>query len=166
MARAALLCRVPIPAGQIHRMAAERDDRDVAARDYQDTIARTFGVPPDGDPPVLDLVLLGMGADGHTASLFPHTEALLETRRWVARNPVPNLKADRMTMTLPLLNRARTLLFLVAGDDKAEALRDVLEGPPDPERLPSQAIRPAEGLLVWLVDEAAASKLEHRERQP
>jgi 6-phosphogluconolactonase len=165
MARAALLCRAPVPAGQIHRMAAERTDRDAAAREYADAVARTFGVPPDGDPPALDLVLLGMGADGHTASLFPHTEALRETRRWVVRNPVPKLKTDRMTMTFPLLNRASMVLFLIAGKDKAAVLQEVLEGPSDPERLPSQAIRPASGLLIWLVDEAAAAKRSRREGQ-
>ena len=122
-------------------------------------MAETFGVPPGGDPPAFDLILLGIAADGHTASLFPHTDALCETRRWVVRNHVPKLKADRLTFTLPILNRARTILFLVSGPDKAPTLRDVLEGPPDPERLPAQLIRPSGGRVVWLADGPAAAGL-------
>lgn len=100
-----------------------------------------------------------MGADGHTASVFPHTEALRETQRWVVRNHVPKLRTDRLTLTAPAINRAATVVFLVAGEDKAPALQDVLEGPPDPERLPAQLIRPTDGRLVWLVDRAAAGRL-------
>lgn len=159
MARAALLARVPVPAGQIHRMEAERPDRDAAARDYESVIAKTFAAAAGSEPPAFDLVLLGMGADGHTASLFPHTEALREARRWVVRNPVPKLQADRLTLTAPILNRARLILFLVAGADKAPALQEVLQGPRDPDRLPAQSIRPTAGHLVWLVDRAAAARL-------
>lgn len=159
MANQALLTKLAMPAAQVHRMEAERADRDVAARAYQAELARVFGVSLEGDPPVLDLVLLGMGADGHTASLFPHTAALKETRRWVVANHVPKLNADRLTMTYPMLNRAANVLFLVAGADKALVLVQVLEGPPDHDRLPSQAIQPAAGSLTWLVDAAAAASL-------
>jgi 6-phosphogluconolactonase len=159
MAREAMLAHLPIPAEHIHRMEAERPDRDAAARAYQDTIARVFyGKPTGPEPPALDLVLLGMGPDGHTASLFPHTDALRETMRWVVPNHVPQLNTDRLTLTRPILNRAREVLFLVAGADKAERLVEVLTGPADPMRLPSQSIQPA-GQLLWFVDRAAAERL-------
>ena len=159
MARAALLVRVPIPPEQVFRMAAEREDRDAAAREYEADIARSFGVPLDGEPPSFDLILLGMGPDGHTASLFPHTEAPRETRRWVVCNYVPKFKADRLTLTPPIINRSRLILFLVAGPDKAPALQAVLEGPSGPMEFPAQLICPATGRLVWMVDQAAASRL-------
>jgi 6-phosphogluconolactonase len=158
MAREALLERVPVPATQAHRMEAERPDRDAAARDYQAVIARVCGVSAGGPPPALDLVLLGMGPDGHTASLFPGTAALDETVRWCVTNHVPKFAADRLTLTVPLLNRARQVLFVVAGTDKAVPLAEVLEGPPDPHRLPAQLIKP-DGRLVWFVDRLAAAKL-------
>jgi 6-phosphogluconolactonase len=154
MAREAMLAKVPIPAEHIHRIEAERSDLDVAARDYQAVLARIL----PSELPALDLVLLGMGPDGHTASLFPHTDALRETARWVVPNHVPQLHTNRLTLTLPILNRAREVLFLVAGSDKAERLAEVLASPADPTRLPSQSIQPA-GQLVWYVDRAAADRL-------
>lgn len=158
-ARSNLLDRVPIPTDQVHRMHAERDGLDVVARQYEAEIAWTFGVTRAGQPPAFDLILLGMGSDGHTASLFPHTEAIRETRRWVVGNFVPTLRAHRLTLTAPILNRGLTVLFMVSGADKAPVLREVLEGPPDPERLPAQLIRPVAGHLIWLVDHTAASQL-------
>jgi 6-phosphogluconolactonase len=142
----------------VHRLEAERGDREAAAREYEMDIAHVFGGNAGGEPPSFDLILLGMGPDGHTASLFPHTKALEETMRWVVVNHVPQLSADRLTLTRPILNRAREVLFLVAGADKAERLAEVLTGPPDPLRLPSQSIQPA-GQLVWFVDRAAAARL-------
>jgi 6-phosphogluconolactonase len=159
MARETLLDAVPIPAERIHRIAAESSDHAAAAAAYEAEIARVLGGQPGGRPPTLDLILLGMGPDGHTASLFPHTDALRERRRWVVANPVPKLHADRITMTWPLLNQAAHVLFLVAGADKAAVLREVLEGPVDTERLPSQGVRPEGGRLSWLVDRAAAATL-------
>ena len=159
MAKAALLDRVPIPTDQVHRMQAERDDLDLVAREYEAEIARSFGVPPGAEPPAFDLILLGLGPDGHTASLFPHTEAVREHAHWVVRNHVPKLNSDRVTLTAPILNRAATVLFLVTGADKATALQAVLEGPADPDRLPAQLIRPMSGRLIWLVDRAAAGML-------
>ncbi len=158
MAREAMLAQLPIPAEHIHRMEAERSDREAAARGYEAVLARVFGVSIGGEPPAIDLILLGMGPDGHTASLFPHTKALDETRRWVVPNHVPQLNTDRLTLTRPILNRGREVLFLVAGADKAERLVEVLAGPPDPKRLPSQSIQP-EGQLVWFVERAAAARL-------
>jgi 6-phosphogluconolactonase len=162
MAKTTLLDHVPIPADRVHRMQAERDDLDLAAREYEAEIARSFGVPAGAEPPAFDLILLGLGPDGHTASLFPHTEAARERARWVVRNHVPNLKSDRLTLTPPILNQASTVLFLVAGTDKAPALQAVLEGPADPDRLPAQLIRPTAGRLIWLVDRAAAGMLTTR----
>jgi len=159
MAKATLLDLVPVPPEQLHRMQAEREDLEVAAREYEAEIARTFALPQTGDPPALDLVLLGLGPDGHTASLFPHTEAVRETRRWAVRNYVAKLDENRLTLTAPILNRGSTILFLVAGADKAPMLKEVLEGPFDPDRLPSQLIRPVNGRLIWLVDRVAASQL-------
>ena len=158
MAREAMLAQLSIPAEHIHRIEAERSDLDTAARDYEAILARLFGVNAGGQPPALDLILLGMGPDGHTASLFPHTKALDETNRWVVANHVPQLNTDRLTLTRPILNRAQEVLFLVAGADKAERLAEVLAGPADPKRLPSQSMQP-DGQLVWFVDRAAAARL-------
>lgn len=160
MAREILLERLAIPQRHIHRIQAERDDRDAAARDYQDEIARAFGVSASGTPPMFDVVLLGMGADGHTASLFPGTEAIAETQRWVVSHHVLALAVARTTMTPRILNAAYYVLFLVAGRDKAETLAQVLEGPRDPQRLPSQMIQPTSGALAWFVDRPAAANLK------
>jgi 6-phosphogluconolactonase len=159
MAKETLLEVVPIPAGRVHRMTAESADPAAAAAAYEAEIARVLGGSPGGAPPALDLVLLGMGADGHTASLFPHTAALGERQRWVVANHVPKLGANRVTMTWPILNRAAHVFFLVVGGDKATVLREVLEGPPDVGRLPSQGIRPETGRLLWICDRSAASAL-------
>jgi 6-phosphogluconolactonase len=155
----AMLRRLPVPAEHIHRMEAERTDRAVAARDYEAVLARAFNVPAGGEPPALDLILLGMGPDGHTASLFPHTTALKETAQWVVVNYVPKFATDRLTFTVPVLNRGREVLFLIAGTDKAEPLHEVLEGPPNSDLYPSQFVRPAAGKRVFFVDRAAAAKL-------
>jgi 6-phosphogluconolactonase len=154
MAHLALLSKVPIPPAQVHRIEAERADLDEAARRYEAELRAVAGAGA-----ALDLVLLGMGPDGHTASLFPFTAALDETARLVVPNFVPRLAAHRVTVTYPLLDRAASVLFLVAGADKAEALSEVLEGPPEPKRLPAQRVRPSSGRLEWLVDRAAAAKL-------
>ncbi len=162
MAKRALLDKLSLPARQIHRMPADRSDLAAAARDYQSEIAATLGAPADGQPPAFDLVLLGIGSDGHTASLFPHTAALDEANRWVVANPVPKLNVTRLTLTPLILNRARHILFMAGGADKASVLAEVLEGPPDPQRLPSQLIAPPPpGRVTWLVDLAAARNLRH-----
>jgi 6-phosphogluconolactonase len=158
MAAAALLRPLGIDPRRVHRIAGERADLAAAARDYEEELVKTCGAPP-----VVDLVLLGMGADGHTASLFPHTAALSEARRWVVANDVPRLSTRRITITFPLIERARASLILVTGRAKADALAETLEGPLDPRRLPSQRLR---GLpnVAWLVDAAAASRLRTRGR--
>jgi 6-phosphogluconolactonase len=159
MASEAMLRKLPVPATHIHRMEAERTDRDAAARDYEAALARVFKTSVGGELPAFDLILLGMGPDGHTASLFPHTTALKERSRWVVVNYVPKFATDRVTFTVPVLNRAREVLFLIAGADKAAPLHEVLEGPPNSDEYPSQFVKPAPGELVLFVDRAAAAKL-------
>ena len=158
MARHVLLEPLAIPTAHIHRIEGDRNDLDAAALTYEREIARVFGVLPDGPPPAFDLVLLGMGTDGHTASLFPGTDAG-EASRWVVSQYVPAIAANRVTMTPRLLNAARHVMFLVAGTEKADALALVLDGARDPQRLPAQMIEPTSGVLVWFVDRGAAARL-------
>ncbi len=156
MIREALLDSGEIPPENFHRMQAEEADLEKAARDYAAELGRVLE-PQDGLRPRLDIVFLGMGPDGHTASLFPGTAALEEQSLWVCPNRVERLGMSRLTMTLPLLNAAAHVIFLVAGADKAETLRKVLEGPPG--ELPAQRIQPVNGSVSWFLDEAAARKL-------
>jgi len=158
MAAEALLRHVPIRPGQIHRMRGEDPDPGRAAAEYEALLRETFGVAP-GVPPRLDLVLLGLGADGHTASLFPGSPALRETERLAVAVFVERLGARRLTLTLPVLNEAAAILFLVAGGDKASVLRTVLEVPEAAGPLPARLVCPREGSVTWLVDAAAASRL-------
>jgi 6-phosphogluconolactonase len=150
IAHEALLSRVPV--GSIHRMRGELPPA-VAAAAYEEELREFFGT--SGDPPSLDLILLGIGEDGHTASLFPETSALEIHDRWVVANPVLKLGTTRLTLTVPVINSARTVNLLVAGMSKAEALREILEGDADPREYPAKLVRPAGG-LVWMVDRAAA----------
>ncbi len=139
------------------RLAGDGDP-DAAAAAYERAVHETVPANPNsgaGSIPRFDLILLGMGADGHTASLFPHTAALAETERLVVANHVPKLDATRLTFTFPLINAARRVLVLVGGSDKSAALRQVLAGDRDPDLYPSQRIQPVDGTLTWLVDEAA-----------
>jgi 6-phosphogluconolactonase len=158
MARETLLDPARIGEARVHRIEGERSDLDAAARHYQAELARVLGAAPEGAPPPLDLVLLGLGADGHTASLFPHSPALKEDSRWVVANAAPG-GSGRITFTFPLLLRARAVLVLVSGEGKARALADVLEGGWDPERLPAQRVA-RERSTHWLVDAPAARLLE------
>ena len=157
MANESLLARVPLPERNVHRIEG-LGDAAANASDYESELRGLFG--DDAEWPRLDLVLLGMGDDGHTASLFPGTAALDERRAWVAANWVEKLGAWRVTLTAPAINAARHVLFLAGGAGKAERLREVLQGERDPSRLPSQLIRPHDGTLEWFVDRAAASRLE------
>jgi 6-phosphogluconolactonase len=156
MAREALLSKVPIPGDNVYRMAGEIDPNE-AAKQYGEMLKEKFG---DGG---LDMVLLGMGDDGHTASLFPHTAALNETKHRVVANYVEKLNTWRLTLTAPFINRAREVLVLVSGASKAERLAEVLEGPRDPQRLPIQLIHPTDGRIVWLVDAPAAGMTEDQD---
>jgi 6-phosphogluconolactonase len=152
MAREAWLDRVPIPGPQIHPIDCAQDPA-AAARDYEAGLRDFFA----GAPPRLDLVLLGLGDNGHTASLFPGTQVLEEHARWAAAVCVAAGDLYRVTLTAPLINQAALVVFLVAGGAKAKILRDVLHGPSDPARLPAQLIRPHPGGLLWLADRPAAA---------
>lgn len=154
MAREAFLDRVPIPPGQLHPIRCGRDSRE-AARRYEEELTSFF----DG-PVRLDLVLLGLGEDGHTASLKPGTSALDVCEHLVAEVPDRGEGFDRLTLTVPALDQGRQVVFAVSGRGKAHVLRRVLEGPFRPEQLPAQLVHPIAGELLWLVDEAAASELD------
>ena len=151
MAREALLDHVPV--GSVHRVRGELPP-DEAAASYERDLGQFFG----GEFPVLDLVMLGIGEDGHTASLFPETAALEVTDRLAAANPVPKLDTTRLTLTVPVLNAAREVCFLVSGAGKAGSLAEILEGDAAPRQYPAKLVRPPGG-PTWMVDRAAASAL-------
>ncbi len=159
MAHRALLSLVPLPLTQVLRMQGEAEDQEAAATEYVQAMRRVFGTKR-GQLPRFDMILLGVGVDGHTASLFPYSPALKETIRWVvsvyaAAAAIP----ARLTMTLPVLNAARRVMFLASGSEKASAIRAVLE---DGARVPARMVSPAEGTVQWLVDRAAANSLRAR----
>ena len=157
MTSEALLSTAPLAPERIHRMEGERDPAAAAAR-YESTIRNTFRLE-GAETPAFDLILLGMGDDGHTASLFPHTEALNNLTDIVTANHVPQKDTWRITLTWPVINQGREVAFLIEGAAKAQVLHDVLLGPYQPETFPSQIIRPAGGRLTLLLDSAAAAKL-------
>jgi 6-phosphogluconolactonase len=157
MAEEIMLSKIPVNAGNVFRIAAENPDAAAVAEAYEQTLRKFFQLQP-GQVPVFDLILLGMGPDGHTASLFPNTAGLQEKTRLVISNWVDKLKTNRLTMTLPVLNSARTVAFLASGTDKAQVLRTVLEEDAPPEQYPAKLVRPS-GRLMWFVDRAAASQL-------
>ena len=154
MAREALLDHIPVPATNIHRMRGELDPAH-AADDYQAELQRFFGPAL----PRFDLVWLGLGEDGHTASLFPGTAALHETQRWVVANWVERLKTWRLTLTPAVLNHAAQVTFLVSGSPKTQFLQAVMQGPYQPDVHPAQLVQPTSGHLLWLIDRAAAAQL-------
>jgi 6-phosphogluconolactonase len=162
-ARRGFLDLVPIPPGNVHPWDTAAESPQEAAATYE-TLLRELFTEPSGVPR-FDLVMLGMGEDGHTASLFPHTGALVADGRLAAANYVPRMDASRLTLTAPMLNAGREILFLVGGPGKADTLEAVLEGPELPATFPAQLIRPAlpDGRLSWLVDEDAGAKLRHRD---
>jgi 6-phosphogluconolactonase len=157
MTREALLSQVPLPAEQVHRMEGELDPEVAAAR-YESELRNSFRLE-GAESPRFDLVALGMGPDGHTASLFPYTPAIHEMARLVTANHVSQKNTWRITLTWPVINHARSVFFLIAGEDKAERVREVFTGPHDPERLPSQLIWPTSGILTLFLDKAAAALL-------
>ncbi len=165
MARRELLLRVPIPLANVHRMEAEKPNIGRAAHDYEEVLRQHLELDDRGFPR-FHLILLGMGPDGHTASLFPGTRVTRQTSRWVSTPMVVKLNARRMTLTLPVLDAALRVVFLVVGVEKAETLRAVLEGKADPP-YPAQQVQPRDnGLKLFLVDEAAAALLEPANPQP
>lgn len=161
MAEESMLSKIPVAAGNVFRIPTENPDAAAAAEAYEQTLRKFFALEP-GQFPRFDLILLGMGPDGHTASLFPNTAGLQEKSRLVIANWVDKLKTSRLSLTLPVLNAAGCVVFLVSGTDKAPALHAVLEGDAPGEHYPSKLVRPSNGKLVWLVDRAAASALSNK----
>ena len=163
MVKEELLSRVPVPAENVHRIRAELSDAAEAAISYARELEGFFALAPGGVPR-FDLALLGMGPDGHTASLFPGSDALNVTDRLTAAPWIEKFRTHRITLTLPVFNNAAAAQFMVSGADKAETLRAVLDPATPPDRFPCQRIRPAHGDLLWLVDRAASSALPPRNR--
>jgi 6-phosphogluconolactonase len=160
MVSSTLLASGLVPGAHVHRIRAELPDANMAAVDY-DVELHTFftqSMRMNGFPR-FDVILLGMGPDGHTASLFPGSKALEEKERWVVANWVEKFNSVRITFTFPVLNAARTVFFLVAGADKAQMLYEVLEAKRDAAVYPVQQVRPLDGIAVWLLDSAAAARL-------
>ena len=154
MANEVMLSALPVPENRIHRFEAERADVKNVISEYETQLVEILG-----DPPAFDLILLGMGSDGHTASLFPHSPALDEKTRWVTLNPHGQLGGHRFTLTYPTLNQAKEVVFLVSGKAKANALQMVLEGEQDPKEYPAQGVS---GNILWMIDEDAATQLENK----
>jgi len=159
MAKENLLDRVPIPPDQIFRMEGELPTQEAAVR-YEKVLHCVFSHKNKEGAPRFDLILLGMGSDGHTASLFPDTPVLEEREQWVAAPWVEKLHTHRITLTPPVLNAAKRVLFVVGGSDKDKAAEAVLEGPFQPNRYPAQIVNPVQGDVVWLLDREAACRLK------
>ncbi|HEY7351641.1 MAG TPA: 6-phosphogluconolactonase [Terriglobales bacterium] len=156
MANETLLSKLPVPRENIFRIPAELSDAREAARKYAETLKQFFK-PPSNSFPQFDFILLGMGPDGHTASLFPGTAALQNYDDFVAANWVEKLNTFRITFTYPVLNNGKSVMMLVSGDEKAEMVRRALKDPS--ANLPCQGVRPVNGELVWFLDKGAAVKL-------
>ncbi len=158
MAHSSMLSKVPVPESNVHRIEGENPDAYAAARDYEKVLIRAFRLK-NRQLPRFDLVLLGMGADGHTASLFPGTGVLSERERLVGAVRLESTGTYRITLTPPVLCHAACIIFLVSGKEKAEALRSVLQGDFRPEKFPAQLVRPHNGRILWIVDSGAAGLL-------
>jgi 6-phosphogluconolactonase len=156
------LSRAPIDPARVHRMRGEAPDLDAEARRYEEELGEWagLGTPASGEVPKLDVVLLGLGPDGHTASLFPGSPALAENQRWTVAAPGPPPHPRRLTLTLPMLNAAHAVVFLVTGKDKADVVRQAITGSATVETIPASAVQPADGRLYWVMDEAAAARLD------
>jgi 6-phosphogluconolactonase len=158
MAHESLFSKVAIPAQNIFRVKAENPDAATASVDYEVQLRKFFELKPN-EFPRFDLVLLGMGPDGHTASLFPDSEGLKEQSKLVIANWIEKFKTHRISFTFPVLNSAREVIFLASGPDKSQMIHQVLEAKLNPP-LPAQQVQPADGSLLWMLDESAASKLK------
>ena len=161
MCRDLLMRHVPIPPEQVFPIHTDTATKEEAADLYAETLSQVFGTPLSGPPPAFDMILLGMGDDGHCASLFPGMPTLTVTDKWVVASPPGTLPppVDRVTFTFPVLNAARFVLFLVDGAKKAPAVRDILEGSAPVNVHPSAGVQPAHGKLLWLLDRTAAELL-------
>ena len=155
MTHESLLSKLPIPSANIHRIETDSGEPQESAAKYEQEICRVLGPRPR-----FDLILLGLGTNGHTASLFPHCPALAVRDRLVVSDYIEEVKMHRITFTVPLINDAQCDMFLVSGPDKADVFHKILLGPHDPQCLPSQLIEPQNGTLIWLADEAAAARTQ------
>jgi 6-phosphogluconolactonase len=158
MASEAMLSRLPVPAENVHRIPAEEPDAAEAAAEYERTLRQFFQLAP-GELPRFDLVLLGLGPEGHTASLFPGNTVPRDGSQLVAATWVEKFNTYRITLTPAVLNHAAQAIFLVGGEEKAEIVAEVIEGDFQPDLLPAQLIRPERVPVLWLLDRAAAGKL-------
>ncbi|MGC1424074.1 MAG: 6-phosphogluconolactonase [Terracidiphilus sp.] len=163
MTREAMLDHVPLKPERVHRMEGELEPEVAAAR-YESLLRNNFRLE-GAESPRFDLVALGMGDDGHTASIFPHTEAIHTLGRLVTANQVPQKDTWRITLTWPVINQGSSVFFLIGGKNKAELVKEVFMGPRDPERLPSQLIWPAGGILTLILDRDAAALLPATDEQ-
>lgn len=152
MVHEAMLAKVLVPSDNIHRIKSELADPAAAARDYEETLIAFF----DSQLPSFDLMLLGLGEDAHTASIFPGMPELIETERLMASPWVEKMGTHRITMTMPLINASASVVFLVSGAGKSAALKHVVDGPIDTLKYPAQAVAPTHGSLTWLVDRSAS----------
>jgi len=158
MVNESLLRKISIPSANVFRVKSENQDADAVAADYNAQVAKFFALKRN-EFPRFDLIFLGMGPDGHTASLFPGSDGLKEKSKLVISNWVEKFKTHRISFTFPVLNHAAEVIFLASGPDKADMVKQVLEGDNQPP-LPAQQVRPENGELVWMLDQAAASKLK------
>jgi 6-phosphogluconolactonase len=167
MTKRELIDKLGLDPSRIHRIRGEEENPAVAVQAYLGELKK---LAPENGIPIFDYVVLGMGSDGHTASLFPDSPALDEVTQWFVANavdsPLCKGKTIRLTLTAGTINWAKRIRFLITGADKADALREVLDGPIDPKRYPAQLIKPKDGTLVWMVDEAAAKKLGRAQHDP
>lgn len=166
MCRELLLSHVPVPDAQVFPIHTDTATKEEAAESYAETLSQVFRLPLSGPPPAFDLILLGMGDDGHCASLFPGMPTLEVRDKWVVSSPPGTLPppVDRVTFTFPVLNAARLVLFQVDGEKKAPAVRDILQGGSAVNVHPSAGVQPEPGKLLWLLDPAAASLLSHQSK--
>jgi 6-phosphogluconolactonase len=165
MAEESLFCKVPVTQDHLFRVPAENPDAGQAAESYQRTLRNFFRLQP-GEFPRFDLILLGMGPDGHTASLFPHTAALHENNRLVVANWVEKFNTHRITFTVPVINNASAVMFMISGAEKRPALSAVLTSDASPEEFPSKLVRPENGELIWLIEADACPPGLERQQKP
>jgi 6-phosphogluconolactonase len=165
LAKRALLDQIELPSSQIHRIDGETAPQTAADR-YEADLREFFSSRVNTLEARFDVLLLGMGADGHTASLFPGSAAVRETRRWVMPQEVEAPTRNRITLTPAAINGAKLVMFLVSGADKAHTLKRVLFDPPQPDLLPAQVVQPTNGEVIWMLDEAAASQLRQPPAEP
>ena len=160
MANENLFKPLEIPKTNVFRWQTEIINAAEVAEQYEKYIRKFFALKPD-EFPRFDLVLLGIGDDGHTASLFPHTKALAEDKKIAVANLVKKLNSYRLTLTFPTINNASNIVFLVSGEQKAKTLQKILETEPQPEKFPVQAVKPLDGKVTWLIDKDAAEFLKN-----